>query len=329
MRVSVVIPHLEGVDILEKCLSTLQLSASLGEIIVFDNGSTDGSIDMVESRFPGVKVLRSQKNYGFAGACNRGASQCSEDVIFFVNDDAWLENDTIRFLLQEIEDGADLVQPRILNPDGTLQAGALSVDWLGHPGPARSDDPFYASGTALMVRRSVFEALSGFDEDYFAFWEDTDLSWRSWLSGYRVVYCDKATVFHSGGQTIGATGMVSHNTYRTNYRRMYFGRRNCLVTLIKNYRFRTLMLILPLWAFESIAEIGMGVVTGNFLILKVYASALGWIIRHRRDIKDKRIAVQDNRSRGDLALMKYMLPPGQRLRIGLRLLFSGRAMLSE
>ena len=330
MKVSVVIPHFNGTDILRRCLNSVVSASSVLEVIVFDNGSSDDSLWMMAQEFPSVKVIRSEANYGYAGACHKAAKQCQGGALFFLNNDAWIAPNALDHLLQSVTNGADIVQPRILNPDGSLQSGLLGIDWLGHPSRVTSSDKiFYATGTALLIRRSVYFAIGGFDPDFFAFWEDIDLCWRARHHGCHLVYCDDAIVYHSGGTTIGSSGMLYPSAYTTNYLWMYFGRRNCLVTLTKNYRMATLLWVIPLWWVESSLEILAAVVTGNILILRVYWAVLRWITANRRIIWTKHKEVQRARVIGDLPLLRRMLPAGQRMRTGVKLLFSGRPKLSR
>jgi len=199
--------------LLDECLfSVLKTDYSNFEVIFVDNGSTDGSVKYVKNlvgKNPRVKIIALDKNYGFTGGNNLGCKyiNTSTEYIVFLNTDAVVKPDWLKKLLKVMEGDKNIgaAQPSILNPDGSFQwAGLITIfaDVTSLEKP--KNDVFeitYASGAALIIRRIVWEEIGGFNEDYFLYFDDADLSWRVWLRGFRVVCISQAQVYHYGSMT--------------------------------------------------------------------------------------------------------------------------------
>jgi GT2 family glycosyltransferase len=310
-EISVVIVNYNGREHLEACLSAVaaQRGAEF-ECVLVDNGSTDGSASFVAERFPWVRLVRSETNLGFAGGNNRGATVARGRLIAFLNNDTrasatWLFE--LRRGLDEEPDVA-LVTSRIVymgNPavldsagDGMTRAGGAFKH--GHGGPAgRHPDRrevFGACGAAFMMRRSVFDELGGFDEDFFLSHEDVDLSYRARLLGHRILYLPDAVVEHRGSTTIGRTSRLS----------VFQGQRNLEWVYVKNtpgpFLWRTLVphLVYDLAALVYFATSGH---LSTFLSAKwAAARGLGRMRSKRREIQRTR--------RVDLTQLWALLEPG-------------------
>src|SRR5579884_1021957 len=251
---AVVVPNYNGAAHLEACFASLEAldyPRERLELLLVDNGSTDDSLALMRQRFPRVRVLRNQTNLGFAAACNQGVAAARAPYVALLNNDARVD----RLWAQA------LVAPMLEQP--TIAAvGAKILDWTGERidfaggllnfyghafqrlyGPPASADTataerptLFACGGAMAVRRDAFLAAGGFDEAYFAFFEDVDLGWRLWLLGYAVETAPRAIVYHR-----------QHGTVRrmTEAQRFFLYERNALFTLFKNYEDRTLARVLP------------------------------------------------------------------------------------
>jgi N-acetylglucosaminyl-diphospho-decaprenol L-rhamnosyltransferase len=225
-EVSVCVVNWNCRDLLRACLESLRpdvQGVSL-EVIVVDNGSTDGAADMVAAAFPGVTLLRNADNRGFARANNQAAAAARGDFLFFLNNDAELPPGALRRLLDfaRARPEAGLVGPRLVGADGVFQVSfrrrptlgallhrTLAFRWTGLFKPAyrryRGRDGDFETtrpvevlmGAALLVRRRLFEAVGGWDESYVFGGEDIDLCARV---GRRrsVVYHPAVTVLHHG-----------------------------------------------------------------------------------------------------------------------------------
>jgi len=218
--VAVVIPSWNSLGLLPRCLGSLANQGVEVELLVVDNGSSDGSVAYLERE--GVAHISLPQNIGFAAAINLGVRRVSATTVLVLNADTVLEPGCIDVLLDALEEDSALggVQPRILqleegagpepDPAGArlYSAGqALTVDGraievgAGKQQPARppgSHEVFGVCGAACLLRRELFIELVGYDESYFAFYEDVDLNVRGRIAGWRFAYVPEAVVWHVG-----------------------------------------------------------------------------------------------------------------------------------
>ena len=240
-RVAVVVPNWNTRAFLGPCLESLRRQTFRDfETLVVDSASTDGSVGFVEERFPEVRVLALPENRGFSGAVNAGIEASSADLVVLLNNDTeqdpgWLEA-LVRAAERRPEAGlfasklVDFGDRRLLDGAGdALRKSGLPYR-LGHGerdrGQFGSEEfVFGACAAAALYRRSVFEEVGLFDEDFFAYCEDGDLSFRAQLAGYRCLYVPDSVVYHVGSVSTG--GKRSATATR-------LGTRNGLLLLVKN-----------------------------------------------------------------------------------------------
>ena len=218
--VAVVIPSWNSLELLPRCLESLAAQALELELFVVDNGSSDGSLAYLKGE--GVPHLALPRNVGFAAAVNLGVSRTRAAAVLVLNADTVLAPDCLPPLIAalEAEPGLGGVQPRILQLEGDIEAPdaeqrarlysageALTRDGrafelgAGEPqGPAalQPREVFGVCGAACLLRRELFESLDGYDESYFAFYEDVDLNVRARIAGRRFDYVPEAVVWHVG-----------------------------------------------------------------------------------------------------------------------------------
>jgi GT2 family glycosyltransferase len=224
--VTVVIVSYNTRDLLRDCLASLPAAAGprTFETVVVDNRSRDGSAEMVEREFPSVRVIRPDRNLGFAAANNRGFAVARGRYLYCLNPDTRSHAGSLDALVRVLEEEPEVgyVGPRLLNADGTHQLSAYRfhtaltpfVSWsmLGldrrfpysrhatsmHHAYGR-DEPFAAEwllGAAILVRRDAVEAAGGFDESYFLYAEEIEWCHRLSRAGWRGRYAPEATVTH-------------------------------------------------------------------------------------------------------------------------------------
>ncbi|MBU2490054.1 MAG: glycosyltransferase family 2 protein [Proteobacteria bacterium] len=247
-KISVIIPHAGGRDLLFSCLSALfnfpATNAPAPEILVADNAPADGSARAAAARFPGVAVVESPggANLGFGAACNLSARAASGDLLVFLNNDArpgpgWLEPLAAAFGDPGLGAAGSLLlfarDPETVNSAGgdLLYHGAGLDRGRGQargPEHERGGDCGYVSGAAMMVERAAFFAIGGFDPGYFLYNEDVDLCWRLWRRGKSVQYVPASMVLHEESAT---TGQEPHDPAK-----VFLSARNSLLTALKNHR---------------------------------------------------------------------------------------------
>jgi len=307
-KVSVIVLNYNGMRYIERCLSSVFLTnyPSL-EVILVDNASKDGSRDLALSMFgrkAGFRLISSPVNLWVPGGYNLGARNSAGEYLIFLNNDTVVESDWVIELIRTISKDSSIgaAQSKILvleNPCLLDCAGGF-LDPLGMPWERgagkkdlgqydKPDEIFYAKGAAMMVRRDVFFKVGGFDETYMSYFEETDLSWRIWLHGLRVIFVPTSKIYHAGGGTM-------HLVYRPDIYYRY--RRNQLLTLLKNYNSKNVVKyfgIAILVDFRNLLVILLSKLTRRrvqlvqpITLLSVYV----WLIRHIDTVIEKRAFVQ-------------------------------------
>ncbi len=211
---SVVIVSYNTRDLLRDCLASLERHEPGAEVIVVDNGSRDGSPEMVRESFAGVTLIALSENRGFAGANNVGIEQASGPYLVLLNSDTVLEDDALSRCVAELESEPTLgaISPRLIGLDGRPQVnrhplpslGAIARAVLDRPPRPESAGEVWLPGTALVLRRQALEAVGGrLDDAYFMYWEDADLSARLLRDGWEARPYEGAHVRHFGGASGG------------------------------------------------------------------------------------------------------------------------------
>jgi hypothetical protein len=212
---------------LQTCLLTLTSAGDPPPILVVDNGSTDGTTEMIARDFPTVQLIQNTENHGFAAACNQGIRAGASDFILLLNPDTMLRPATLQKLMDTMRAQPTIgaCGPRVLNTDGSLQPscrrfptlGAIVCDELGlgrlfpHSRFAKyrmngwehdkTRDVDQLMGSCLLLRRTMLEHIGLLDEQFFLYFEDVDLCLRLWRTGWRVVFVADLTVTHLGGES--------------------------------------------------------------------------------------------------------------------------------
>ncbi len=220
--VAVVVPSWNSARLLPDCLGSLREPGMPLELMVVDNGSSDGSVAYLERE--GVPHLALPENAGFARAMNLGAAQVQAETVLALNADTVVEPGAVRALLEALEADPSLagVQPRILQTEEGADLGSARLYSAGQAlrrdgrafelGAGEAQSPRYLAGgevfgvcgAACLLRRELFEQLGGYDERYFSFYEDVDLNVRARIAGWRFAYVPEAVVWHLGNASWAA-----------------------------------------------------------------------------------------------------------------------------
>ncbi|HZP72239.1 MAG TPA: glycosyltransferase family 2 protein [Gaiellaceae bacterium] len=217
MRATVVIPTLNARQLLSEALEHLDRQTVDHDVIVVDNGSADGTADHLAEAFPRVRVVHLPENVGFGRAVNRGLELVETDVVVLVNNDVLCRPDFLEQLLAPLSDeevasvAGVLLQhdrPELVDTAGIeLDTTLRSWDALWNRPVTELDaarEPVGPCGGAAAFRTAALREVGGFDESFFAYWEDVDLALRLQLAGRRCVRAPAARALHKHGQTLGA-----------------------------------------------------------------------------------------------------------------------------
>jgi GT2 family glycosyltransferase len=218
-EVAVVILNYNGRRWLPSCLSSLTRLTTPAELIVADNGSTDGSLELLCQDHPSVRVIQLGRNLGFAAGYNRALAEVERPWLALLNNDATLEADWLERLLAYAQ-----AHPRVAILGGKLLFAGVSGPVVQSAGASFTDagtayeigwgqpdtGQYQAGGAvgaipgaAMLIRRAAWLELGGFDPAYYAYLEDVDLCWRAWLGGHEVAYVPEAVAHHAYGASGG------------------------------------------------------------------------------------------------------------------------------
>ena len=314
IKIAIVILNWNGEKLFETFLpSIIEHSREAGaEIIVADNASTDQSIKLLQTKFPEVKIIELELNYGFAEGYNRALKLVESDYIVLLNSDVKVTKNWIEPCIEKFESDDTLaaIQPKILSynePDKFEYAGAAGgfIDKFGYPfcrgrvlnriekdhGQYNSlGSIFWASGACMFIRADLFNSVGGFDADFWAHMEEIDLCWRLKSRGYKILYEPHSVVYHLGG------GTLSYGSPQ----KIYLNFRNNLWMLFKNlprYKFKRIFSIRLI--LDGIAAVKF-IVGFNFrefgAVVKAHASFyrnLGKLIQKRKEVQ-QRVIIKDH-----------------------------------
>lgn len=300
-EVTIVVLSYDGRELLEVVLPTLarQTFPSFS-VLVVDNGSSDGSAEYLEREWPQVEILRLPENIGVAAALNRGVEAARSEFVALLNNDIELEPDWLAELVAALRSHpeAGSATGKMLNfhrrdrldgaGDVVMWSGAATRRGFETPDEGQFDRPeavFGACGGAALYRRVAFDAVGPFDEDFFAYMEDVDWSFRAQLAGFACRYVPSAVAYHMAGATTGR----NISPY------LYMQRRNQLWMMAKNYPARAFVLHAPKILLFQLGFVASSVRDG---VLGAHARAWGEALRGMPGVLQKRRAIQGARRVG-------------------------------
>lgn len=300
---SIIIVNYNGKLFLKECIDAIKCTeASDAELIVVDNASIDGSCNYIREKFPYVRLIALEKNFGFAEANNIGAKYAVGDYLIFLNNDTVVTNGWFNALSKSLlyDPKIGVVGSKVLlynvpgkinsaGADITFNGGGYDVGFMDNDGKKYSKSCMKGAvcAASMMVRKKEFLYLGGFDPLYFMYFEDVDLCWQYWLSGFKVVYVPDSIVYHRFGGTAGSD--------RNNPRRVFWGTRNSIFNVLKNYEWRNVFFPLLFNLFFHFGKFILFLFTFKIdvalSILKAYGSCLKnltKIFKHRKTIQQRR-----------------------------------------
>ena len=251
MEVSVIIPNFNGIAFLDSVLASLEgQTLSNFEVILVDNGSTDGSCSFVTANYPWVHLIELSENFGFCGAVNAGIRAAKAPYVLLLNNDTEVKEDFVEEMLAAIRRhknafscGARMVQYHDRDRLDDVGNYYCALGWSFARGRGKDihayeteDKIFSACAGAAIYRKKIIEKIGYFDEEHFAYLEDTDIGYRARIYGYENWYAPKAIVYHVGSGTSGSR----YNQFKTRY-----SSRNNIYLIYKNMPLLQIILNLP------------------------------------------------------------------------------------
>ena len=308
--VTVVMVAYGAEDWLERAVDAALASTDIDlDVVVVDNGCTDGGVQRVSHR-ERVTVVSPNENLGFAAGCNVGVRHAGGTTIVLLNCDAIVETTALSALVrvaQRNEVGIATASLRLSDAPDSLNSAGNAIHFTGFSwsgcfnelasAHAEERDAFAASGAAMAIRREVWDALGGFDDLYFAYYEDADLSVRCWQRGWTIRYVPKAVVLHR-------YEFSRHDT------KLYLAERNRLLLVLTCFSSRLLVIVAPALFAVELAMTATAFAQGWG---RQKLAGWRWLLRHRSDIAARRATVQRSRSVRDHALVHQFaehLAPG-------------------
>lgn len=317
MQVSVIIVNYNVKHFLEQCLCSVQkaLSGINGEIIVVDNDSPDKSLEYLEPKFPGVNFIGNEENLGFAKACNQGLQQATGRYILFLNPDTIIPEDCLQLCLQFFEQHADAgaVGIKMLDGSGRFlkeskrafpspmtslyklfglsklfpRSKTFSRYHLGHLNENETNEVDVLAGAFMMMKKQVLDEAGSFDETFFMYGEDVDLSYRIQKKGYRNYYFAGSSILHFKGESTRKGSM--------NYVRMFYNAMSIFVR--KHYGgsragIFNMLIHLAIWfraglsaVSNFVRRIGLPLIDAGLIFLSFWVVKTVWSHYVRSDIQ--------------------------------------------
>lgn len=310
-RLSVVILNWNGRHHLERFLpSVVAHTSGSAEVVVADNGSTDDSVVWLRMHYPDLRVIRLDRNYGFAGGYNRALEEVDSDYVLLLNSDVEVTEGWWQPLVEVLDSDSSVaaVAPKLRAVDQRDKfeyAGAAGgfIDYLGYPfcrgrilstverDEAQYDsvrEIFWGSGAALCCRRDIFFEVGGFDEHFFAHMEEIELQWRMQLAGYRILSVPTSTVYHLGGGTLPVSSFKIYLNHRNNLAMLF----KCSSTMQR----LTVALVRPLTdAAEALAYLLTLHPHRAWAVVRAWATFLRW---HPRLARERRAIIRRKKPEG-------------------------------
>ncbi|MDP9046801.1 MAG: glycosyltransferase family 2 protein, partial [Bacteroidota bacterium] len=317
-KVALVILNWNGQKHLRQFLPSVMLSEWPDlEIIIGDNASTDGSIEFIKQRYPSIKIIQNDQNYGFTGGYNRVLSQVEAVYFILLNSDVEVHPGWIAPVISLMESDPLIAAaaPKIksyTHKNLFEHAGAAGgfIDSYGYMfcrgrmfyeieedrgQYQESGEVFWASGAAMFVKKHCWDEAGGFDDRFFAHMEEIDLCWRLKNRGYKVMYCAESEVFHLGGGTLNA-----ENPFKT-----FLNFRNNLLLLQNNLSFWHALLIIPVRIFMDLLAVfrflGEGKRKDAWAVSRAHQNFVCGLFRSRKSDPD---SYRDGGRKSDVGKLK-------------------------
>lgn len=317
--ISVVILNYNGAKWLERCLESLKAQTIFNriEVILADNASRDGSDELAQrlmQNWPHGRFVQNGANLGYCEGNNRAARLAQGKYLFILNNDAWLEPDCLEKLATETErTAASAATPLVLNysDDSVQSMGGTGLDLCGMPNtadvPPATREQFAVCGCSFLIEAELFRALGEFDAGLFMYGDETDLSWRVWIAGRRIVGVPSARLHHRGAVSVNPEGGAELVESRTSHTKRYYANRNSILFLLKNSQHALLLLLVPhLFLLLAEALASLALVRKWSFVREAYCKAIADCWRMRGHVREWRRRIKGFRRRSDFWMLRFL-----------------------
>lgn len=301
---SIIVLNWNGKKFLKNCLDSItKLTHPSFEVIVVDNNSRDGSSEFVKKNYAKFTLIENKENYGFAKGNNIGFKKSKGKYVLFLNNDTIVTPNFLQPLVEDFENNPKIgcVQPqiRLMENKSLLDQMGSYISFVGflyHYGYrkkysekiyGKQRNIFSAKGACIMFPRKLLGKIGLFDEDFFIFFEETDLCFRVWLSGHKVVYEPKSLIYHLVGGDTKASDKYKYE------RRIYLIFRNTNCSYLKNFGTRNLITVYPIFLSVQICIFLLFLIQFRFNLLRAIVKAYWWNIVNFKNTLTKRRHVQN------------------------------------
>jgi hypothetical protein len=304
--------------LLKDCLeSVLKTDYPNFEVLFVDNASTDDSVKFIKREFgqnQKLRIIRNERNFGFAEGNNIGIRRAKGEYIALLNNDTKVDPQWLKELVKTVQPpeigAAQSKLLRMTSPDVLDCAGGL-IDYYGyHFERGRGEksykynkigEIFYAKGAGMIIKREVLKKTGLFDPEIFIYFDETDLCWRIWLSGYKVLFAPKSIVYHASGAT---TSKLQEKT------RSYYYTRNHILVLLKNYDLGNMFKAVAVSIIFEFRNMVLFLARRKPQVSIAIIEALSWNLFHSKYTWKKRQVIQRLvRKVSDEQIKKIMLKP--------------------
>ena len=302
VRVSVIIVAYQSKADLARCLPTiLTQSYQPLEIIVVNNSPEDDLESWLELNYPSVRLIQNTVNNGYAGGNNIGVTKARGEFVFLLNPDTELQPGSLETLVKAVQENPDaLITAKLLNPDGTINACGLEMHYTGITScrglnqaatqyTELHETPL-VSGGAFIISKKIFVELDGFDEDYFMYMEDVDLSLRARLRGLKILCAGDVSIIHRYKLAMSR-------------QKFYYLERNRLLTLFKLYQPSTLLKMTPALLLTELATWFFALLKGPSYLSTRWQSYI-WLLQNKKQWQSSRQELNQQRRVSDKDLLK-------------------------
>ena len=299
--ISIIIVNYNGKHFLKNCLtSVLHQDYLTFEVIVVDNASVDGSVEFIKNEFPTIRVIKSDKNLGFAGGNNLGVKNAAGNLIVLLNNDTIVHNGWLQGLAKAIADEKVATASSLIKTEGIpakYYEKNGSINFLGHNIMRIFDEPmdiFFAGGASMIFKKNVFGLP--FDDDYFVYGEDVYLGLRSRFMGFKVKHTNESTLDHFGN----GTSKTQKSEFLT-----FYQERNRILNTFLFFSPTTIIKVIPFLIINCFAKCIASIVGLKYSLFGLLR-AYSWLLFNISTIARKRAALKLERRADETEVIRYM-----------------------